>query len=184
MDEYGKCIATGMGVGFGLPLVLLAPLGLASQVSLPGVTQWQEQINGQIAEMNARIADETAGLGLYNEDLARTVNEVNARIAEIGQRFNVHFDDPNVRYALGGLGVVALGLAIGGAVFAACEPLKGEPDGGSNSSTGELSSTAETGEPTATGDRAAEDAAADETAGVDGDAESTAVTDESGEATE
>lgn len=57
----GKCIAAGLGIG--LPLLLLAPLGLATQVNLPGASQWQESISRQLAEANTELQKR---VGLYN----------------------------------------------------------------------------------------------------------------------
>ena len=114
--DIGKCIAAG--VGLGLPLLLLAPLGLAGQVNLPGVSQWQAQIEPQIRELNTRLQQEA---GLFNPELARMAEEFNAQMAR-----------PEVRAAVGGIGLLLAGLAIGGIMLNACAPEGGYGSPGSS----------------------------------------------------
>ena len=114
--DIGKCIAAG--VGLGLPLLLLAPLGLAGQVNLPGVSQWQAQIEPQIRELNTRLQQEA---GVFNPELARMAEEFNAQMAR-----------PEVRAAVGGIGLLLAGLAIGGIMLNACAPEGGWGSSGSS----------------------------------------------------
>lgn len=114
--DIGKCIAAG--VGLGLPLLLLAPLGLAGQVNLPGVSQWQAQIEPQIRELNTRLQQEA---GIFNPELARMAEEFNAQMAR-----------PEVRAAVGGIGLLLAGLAIGGIMLNACAPEGGYGSPGSS----------------------------------------------------
>ncbi len=114
--DIGKCVAAG--VGLGLPLLLLAPLGLAGQVNLPGVSQWQAQIEPQIRDLNTRLQQEA---GIFNPELARMAEEFNAQMAR-----------PEVRAAVGGIGLLLAGLAIGGIMLNACAPEGGYGSSGSS----------------------------------------------------
>ncbi|WKD60040.1 YPDG domain-containing protein [Corynebacterium caspium] len=101
-----KCIQTSLGIG--LPLLFLAPLGLAAQVHIPGVSDVQFKIQTQIGQLNEQFQRD---LGIFNPQLAKWASEVNAMLGT-----------PQVRRAAGAVGVVLAGLLAGGLLLDACLP--------------------------------------------------------------
>lgn len=102
----GRCLATASAVA--LPLIFLAPLALATQVNIPGLTPLVEQAQASLAAANTELQK---NLGIFNPELARLVHEANA-----GQ-------------LLGAAGTIALALAGTGIIVNACA-------GGSSLSSG------------------------------------------------
>ena len=103
----GKCIASI--VGLSAPLLLAIPLGILSQVQIPGLEGVSAQINGAIREANDRIQ---RGLGIYDEDRAR-------RAAGFQGAFNVQ-NPEMLGMAAGSLAAITLGLLIVDGVMRAC----------------------------------------------------------------
>ncbi|MGV0343926.1 hypothetical protein ACUY3P_06325 [Corynebacterium lehmanniae] len=103
----GKCIASI--VGLSAPLLLAIPLGILSQVQIPGLEGVSAQINGAIREANDRIQ---RGLGIYDEDRAR-------RAAGFQGAFNVQ-NPEMLNLAAGSLAAITLGLLIVDGVMRAC----------------------------------------------------------------
>ena len=103
----GKCIA-GI-VGLTAPLLLAIPLGILSQVQIPGLEGVSAQINGAIQQANDQIQ---RGLGIYNEDRAQ-------RAAGIQGAFSI--ENPQMLgMAAGALGAISLGLLAVDGVMRAC----------------------------------------------------------------
>ena len=103
----GKCIA-GI-VGLTAPLLLAIPLGILSQVQIPGLEGVSAQINGAIQDANKRIQQ---GLGIYDEDRAQ-------RAAGIQGAFSI--ENPQMLgMAAGALGAISLGLLAVDGVMRAC----------------------------------------------------------------
>lgn len=117
-----RCIAAGLTVG--LPLLLLIPVGLASQVNIPGLDAIIRPIQQQISELNLQLQQQS---GIFNADLARLVEQFNAQV-----------NGPAGR-ALGGVALVAAGLLAAGYVASSCAPgaegSSGSSDGSSDGST-------------------------------------------------
>jgi len=103
----GKCIA-GI-VGLTAPLLLAIPLGILSQVQIPGLEGVSAQINGAIQDANNRIQQ---GLGIYNEDRAQ-------RAAGFQAAFNIQ-NPEQLGMAAGALGAISLGLLAVDGVMRAC----------------------------------------------------------------
>lgn len=103
----GKCIA-GI-VGLTAPLLLAIPLGILSQVQIPGLEGVSAQINGAIQDANNRIQQ---GLGIYNEDRAQ-------RAAGIQGAFSIE-NPEQLGMAAGALGAISLGLLAVDGVMRAC----------------------------------------------------------------
>ena len=74
--DAGKCIATS--VGFGLPLIALLPIGLATQLEIPGLSDFAAQANAQIQNANTQIQQQ---LGIFNPKLAAQVEAINGQLA-------------------------------------------------------------------------------------------------------
>ena len=106
-DLDGKCIA-GI-VGLTAPLLLAIPVGILSQVQIPGLEGLSAQINDAIRQANDQIQK---GLGIYDEDRAQ-------RAASLQGGFSV--DNPQMlQLAAGSLGAITLGLFLIDQVLRAC----------------------------------------------------------------
>ncbi|MGV0394124.1 YPDG domain-containing protein [Corynebacterium riegelii] len=77
--DTGKCIASALG--FGLPMIALLPLGLASQVDVPGLTPIANELSARLEQANSQIQQQ---IGVYNPQLAGQVAEINARLKSVG----------------------------------------------------------------------------------------------------
>ena len=102
-----KCIASL--VGLASPLLLLIPLGILSQVHIPGLEGVRGQLNAAIKDANDRIQQ---GLGIYDHDRAQ-------RAAGVQGAFAIE-NSQMIGIAAGGLGLITAGLLIGDAVLRAC----------------------------------------------------------------
>ena len=103
----GECIA-GI-VGLSAPLLLAIPVGILSQVQIPGLEHVSAQINAAIQEANNQIQ---RGLGIYNEDRA-------SRAASIQGAFAI--DNPQMLgLAAGSLAAITIGLLAVDGVMRAC----------------------------------------------------------------
>lgn len=103
----GKCAASV--VGAVSPLLLLIPLGILTQVRIPGLEGLQAQVNSAIRETNARIQE---GLGIFNEDRANRAANINDALAIVNPE--------TIGLALGSLALIAAGLVVGDAALRAC----------------------------------------------------------------
>ena len=103
----GKCIA-GI-VGLTAPLLLAIPLGILSQVQIPGLEGVSAQINAAVRDANDRIQ---RGLGIYDEDRA-------SRAAGIQGAFSIQ-NPEMLGMAAGALGAISLGLLAIDGVMRAC----------------------------------------------------------------
>ena len=103
----GKCIASI--IGLSAPLLLAIPLGILSQVRIPGLEGLSAQVNDAIRQANDQIQ---RGLGIYNEDRSR-------RAAGFQGAFNVA-NPEMLSLAAGSLGAITLGLFLIDGVLRAC----------------------------------------------------------------
>ncbi|WP_143313366.1 hypothetical protein [Corynebacterium afermentans] len=103
----GKCIASL--VGLSAPLLLAIPVGILSQVQIPGLEGVSAQINNAMREANDRIQ---RGLGIYNEDRAQ-------RAAGFQNAFQ-GINTEQLGMAAGALGAITVGLLIVDQVMRAC----------------------------------------------------------------
>lgn len=93
-----------------LPLLLLVPVALATQIRIPGLEQLQWQASQQIAEANTRLQQ---SLGIYQEDAARAAAQFNNALAQIS---------PEIQRGAGAVVAVAALVAVVGLTAAACVP--------------------------------------------------------------
>ena len=103
----GKCIASL--VGLSAPLLLAIPVGILSQVQIPGLEGVSAQINNAMREANDRVQ---RGLGIYNEDRAQRA----AGFQNVFQGVNTE----QLGMAAGALGAITVGLLIVDQVMRAC----------------------------------------------------------------
>ena len=124
-DERKRCVATS--VGFGLPLLALIPLGLATQTAIPGLTPVVEQYSEQIRLANARIQQE---MGVFNPEIALQVEVINKQLRQFGL---------DVATVGAGLALIAAGILTGTVIYDNCTP------GGIGSSVQDLELKGSTG---------------------------------------
>ncbi|MDK8822982.1 hypothetical protein QP980_03775 [Corynebacterium coyleae] len=103
----GKCIASI--IGLSAPLLLAIPLGILSQVRIPGLEGLSAQVNDAIRQANDQIQ---RGLGIHNDDRSR-------RAAGLQGAFNVA-NPEMLSLAAGSLGAITLGLFLIDGVLRAC----------------------------------------------------------------
>ena len=107
-DERKRCIATS--VGFGLPLLALIPLGLATQLEIPGLTEVVSQANAQLQAANTQIQQQ---LGVFNPQVAMQVDAINEQLGQFGL---------DVAKVAGGLALIAAGILTGTIIYDNCTP--------------------------------------------------------------
>ena len=77
--DWKRCVPAAAGVG--IPLLFLLPIGLASQMNIPGFSPLVKQVSAQIDGINRQLGAQNAALqkqlGIYNGPLARQANEIN-----------------------------------------------------------------------------------------------------------
>lgn len=108
-EEQGpsdRCIGTGLAVG--LPLLLLIPAGLASQLGLAGSSALAAPINSAIQDANTEIQRQ---IGLLDPNAAQAVESLNEMLAPFGV---------TAGQAAIGVGMVAAGVAGTAAILDAC----------------------------------------------------------------
>ena len=106
--DTGKCVATSLG--FGLPLLALIPLGLASQMEIPGLSNVVADANAQLQAANTRIQQQ---LGLFNPEIAAQVDAANRQLAQFGTDLGT---------VAGGLALIAAGILAGTLIYDNCSP--------------------------------------------------------------
>lgn len=106
--DTGKCVATS--VGFGLPLLALIPLGLASQMEIPGLSDVVGQANAQLQAANTQIQQQ---LGLFNPKIAAQVDAANRQLAQFGT---------DIGTVAAGLALIAAGILPGALIYDNCSP--------------------------------------------------------------
>ena len=117
--DTGKCVATTLG--FGLPLIALLPIGLATQMDIPGVTPIANEISVRLEQANSQIQQQ---LGIFNPQMAGQVAEINARLKEVGGDLSM---------VAAGIALIAAGILAGTLIYDNCSP-----NGGFNSSVKDL----------------------------------------------
>ncbi|UBI09534.1 YPDG domain-containing protein [Corynebacterium coyleae] len=106
--DTGKCVASA--VGFGLPLIALLPIGLATQLEIPGLSDFAAQANAQIQNANTQIQQQ---LGIFNPQLATQVDAINAKLGQYGT---------DLATVAGGLALIAAGILAGTIIYDNCSP--------------------------------------------------------------
>ena len=116
--DTGKCVATTLG--FDLPLIALLPIGLATQIDLPGLTPIANEVSARLEQTNSQIQQQ---LGVFNPQMAGQVAEVNARLKEVGA---------DLAMVAAGIALIAAGILAGTLIYDNCAP------GGLNSSVKDM----------------------------------------------
>ena len=106
--DTGKCVATSLG--FGLPLLALIPLGLATQMEIPGLSNVVADANAQLQAANTQIQQQ---LGLFNPEIAAQVDAANKQLAAFGADLGT---------VAAGLALIAAGILAGTLIYDNCSP--------------------------------------------------------------
>ena len=106
--DTGKCVATSLG--FGLPLLALIPLGLATQMEIPGLSNVVADANAQLQAANTRIQQQ---LGLFNPEIAAQVDAANRQLAQFGADLGT---------VAAGIALIAAGILAGTLIYDNCSP--------------------------------------------------------------
>ncbi len=109
--DVPKCVATS--VGFGLPLIALLPIGLATQIQIPGLSEFVAQANAQVQNANTQIQQQ---LGIFNPQLAAQVEAINGQLAQYGT---------DLATVAAGLALIAAGILAGTIIYDNCSPKGG-----------------------------------------------------------
>ena len=97
-------------VGFGLPLLALIPLGIASQTAIPGLQNIQGQVGRQIQDANTALQNQ---LGIMDPRLAKAAADFQAQLKGAGA---------NLNHVMGGIAVLAYGIAAITTIATKCGP--------------------------------------------------------------
>ena len=97
-------------IGFGLPLLALIPLGIASQTAIPGLQNIQAQVGRQIQDANTALQNQ---LGVMDPRLAKAAADFQAQLRGAGA---------NLSQVLGGIAVLAYGIAAITTIAVKCGP--------------------------------------------------------------
>ncbi|MCQ4614362.1 Rib/alpha-like domain-containing protein [Corynebacterium pseudogenitalium] len=107
-------------VGFGLPLIALLPLGLASQIQIPVLSDLAGQVEAQLKTANTRIQQQA---GIFNPEMAAQAERINAQLRTVGADLGM---------VVAGIALIAAGVLAGTFIYDACKP------GGPSSSVKDL----------------------------------------------
>ncbi|OIR46039.1 YPDG domain-containing protein [Corynebacterium sp. NML130628] len=116
--DAGRCAASA--VGFGLPLIALLPLGLASQIQIPVLSDVAAQVDAQLKAVNTRIQQQA---GIFNPEMARQAEQINAQLRTVGADLGM---------VAAGIVLIAAGILAGTVIYDNCKP------GGPSSSVKDL----------------------------------------------
>ncbi|MCQ4614364.1 YPDG domain-containing protein [Corynebacterium pseudogenitalium] len=106
--DTGKCVASA--VGFGLPLIALLPLGLASQIQIPVLSDVAAQVDAQLQAVNTRIQQQA---GIFNPEMARQAEQINAQLRAVGGDLGM---------VAAGIVLIAAGILAGTVIYDNCNP--------------------------------------------------------------
>ncbi|KAA8726410.1 Rib/alpha-like domain-containing protein [Corynebacterium phocae] len=100
-----QCVASLVGVG--VPLLLLIPLGIATQVRLPGLERFQYEVSRAVSDVNSQIQ---RSMGIFNSDLANAVSKFTGP----------NFPARDLGTAAFGIALTAIGLLIADKIASNC----------------------------------------------------------------
>ena len=112
-----RCLATGLGAG--IPLLFLIPVGLASQLNIPGLKEFVAPIDAQIQALNTQLQKQA---GIFQGPLAGQAAAFDAQL----KRFGLN---------AGSIALIAAGALAIGLIADACTPGAGSSDDSSDGSS-------------------------------------------------
>ena len=113
--DWKRCAPAAAGVG--LPLLFLLPIGLASQMNIPGFSPLVKQVSAQIDGINRQLGQQNAGLqkqlGIYNGPLAKQASQIDMMLKKVS---------PEAGRIGGGVALAAAGALALGLLINSCAP--------------------------------------------------------------
>ncbi|MDY3128055.1 MAG: Rib/alpha-like domain-containing protein [Corynebacterium sp.] len=103
-----SCVAAGLTVG--LPLLFLIPVGLATQVNIPGLSPIVGQIQKELGKINSQAQQK---LGIFDSQWADIARQLNLQSSNAGQV---------AAPAAGAIALVAAGLLVSDYLLKNCTP--------------------------------------------------------------
>ena len=124
--DWERCAPAAAGLG--LPLLFLLPIGLASQMNIPGFSPLVKQVSAQIDGINRQLAQQNVALqkqlGIYNGPLAKQASQIDLMLKKVSSEAG----RIGGGIALAAAGALALGLLIN-----SCAPGAGSSSSSSSS---------------------------------------------------
>ena len=113
--DWERCAPAAAGLG--LPLLFLLPIGLASQMNIPGFSPLVKQVSAQIDGINRQLGQQNAALqkqlGIYNGPLAKQANQIDLMLKKVS---------PEAGRIGGGVALAAAGALALGLLINSCAP--------------------------------------------------------------
>ena len=113
--DWKRCAPAAAGVG--LPLLFLLPIGLASQMNIPGFSPLVKQVSAQIDGINRQLGQQNAALqkqlGIYNGPLAKQASQIDLMLKNVS---------PEAGRIGGGVALAAAGALALGLLINSCAP--------------------------------------------------------------
>ena len=124
--DWERCAPAAAGLG--LPLLFLLPIGLASQMNIPGFSPLVKQVSAQIDGINRQLGQQNVALqkqlGIYNGPLAKQANQINLMLKKVS---------PEASRIGGGVALAAAGALALGLLINSCAPGAGSSSSSSSS---------------------------------------------------
>ena len=124
--DWKRCAPAAAGVG--LPLLFLLPIGLASQMNIPGFSPLVKQVSAQIDGINRQLAQQNVALqkqlGIYNGPLAKQASQIDLMLKKVS---------PEAGRIGGGIALAAAGALALGLLINSCAPGAGSSSSSSSS---------------------------------------------------
>ncbi|MDK8669800.1 Rib/alpha-like domain-containing protein [Corynebacterium sp. MSK195] len=124
--DWERCAPAAAGLG--LPLLFLLPIGLASQMNIPGFSPLVKQVSAQIDGVNRQLGAQNAALqkqlGIFNGPLAKQANQINLMLKKVS---------PEAGRIGGGIALAAAGALALGLLINSCAPGAGSSSSSSSS---------------------------------------------------
>jgi len=113
--DWERCAPAAAGLG--LPLLFLLPIGLASQMNIPGFSPLVKQVSAQIDGINRQLGQKNAALqkqlGIFNGPLAKQANQIDLMLKKVS---------PEAGRIGGGIALAAAGALALGLLINSCAP--------------------------------------------------------------
>ena len=113
--DWKRCAPAAAGLG--LPLLFLLPIGLASQMNIPGFSPLVKQVSAQIDGINRQLGQQNAALqkqlGIYNGPLAKQASQIDLMLKKVS---------PEAGRIGGGVALAAAGALALGLLINSCAP--------------------------------------------------------------
>ncbi|WKE56086.1 YPDG domain-containing protein [Corynebacterium tuberculostearicum] len=124
--DWERCAPAAAGLG--LPLLFLLPIGLASQMNIPGFSPLVKQVSAQIDGINRQLAQQNVALqkqlGIYNGPLAKQASQIDLMLKKVS---------PEAGRIGGGIALAAAGALALGLLINSCAPGAGSSSSSSSS---------------------------------------------------